>query len=1009
MDITEVAGKLATLLVGYGPAIETPEHRQEDESSLARVVWQQLRPNLKAKPSAWEALNDCWAQPEDADSQAALRNQLKKILNAELTTDLARLLAEMDGAKSYLAQANGQGVVAQAGSVAAHEVAVGRDIQGNVIVINVNAARMNPDWLARAIVSQDQQADFARATAAYLDWLLDRYRYLDFRGMGISDRVPLQLPLLEMYVPLAARPGTPEGDTWGRKVRLTGRMVGWDELASATAYLGGSKPLVDLLKSHDGLIVLGDPGAGKTTFLKFLALVLATGQGETLGLGTRLPVLVPLSAYATALTGRKTNLPLNHFINRYHQERGVCFPIDALLDRALERGQALLLLDGLDEVKETGLRRRVVELVADFFSAHRKAGEQQLDKEHPDKEQSVNKFVMTSRVVGYAEVRPQVEKLVECTLTDLDDEQIENFVDKWTMALERAARGQSSSAQFAAQREREELLAAIQRNPGVRALAVNPLLLTILALMKRQDLVLPERRVELYQKYVETLLRHWNLARSLDGRGRRDLDVTETLRLLAPLALWMHQTAPGVGLVPRPKLQRKLETLYRARGHKDPEKAAGEFLEDVREHAGLLLNRGGDQFGFIHLTFQEYLAGVAVIQRGQQEIGPIVDQLTAHVGDATWHEVSLLAVGYLGLVQRRDEAAGAVLEALIAGASGRLGEAAVLAGDALVDIGSNGISADSRVCIVQGLLSSLRNDQRVTVQHRAMIGDLLTTVGDPRFDAEHWHLPVESLFGFIEIPAGFFKMGSDRQRDAQAYDRELPQHEMNLPGYYLARWPVTVAQFAAFVRDSGYAASAYSLKGIANHPVVQVSWHDAMAYCRWLNERLRQLAPERRAMTDSLPASERRFWQGLADGVLGIGLPSEAEWEKAVRGDDGRTYPWGNNPDPNRANYNETDFGTTNAVGCFSGGASPYGCEEMGGNVWEWTRSRLGNYPYPSKDSERQAREDVNALDGRMLRGGAFHFSMGVVRCAYRIIFEPNYRSDYIGFRVVVSPFFSDR
>ncbi len=162
----------------------------------------------------------------------------------------------------------------------------------------------------------------------------------------------------------------------------------------------------------------------------------------------------------------------------------------------------------------------------------------------------------------------------------------------------------------------------MQRNPGVRRLAANPLLLTILALMKRQGVTLPERRVELYQKYVETLLKHWNLARGLGRPPSRDLDVVETVRVLAPLALWMHETSPGVGLVKREAMRRKLDEIYAGRGVDEPERAARQFLADVREYAGLLLERGAGQYGFIHLTFQEYLAAVATPRRGTGRVEP---------------------------------------------------------------------------------------------------------------------------------------------------------------------------------------------------------------------------------------------------------------------------------------------------------------------------------------------------------------------------------------------------
>ncbi len=234
-----------------------------------------------------------------------------------------------------------------------------------------------------------------------------------------------------------------------------------------------------------------------------------------------------------------------------------------------------------------------------------------------------------------------------------------------------------------------------------------------------------------------------------------------------------------------------------------------------------------------------------------------------------------------------------------------------------------------------------------------------------------------------------------------------------MPGYYLARWPVTVAQFAAFVEASGYQPTN-SLRGIANHPVVQVTWHDAVTYCRWLSGQLREIASERMA-AESLTDGERLFWRGLAEGSLGAGLPSEAEWEKAARGEDGRIYPWGDKPDPDKANYSDTDLNRTTAVGCFPRGVSPWGCEDMSGNVWEWTRGLWGkewskpefHYPYDPTDG----RENLAASDKilRVVRGGGFFGHSDGVRCAARLHAVPDLLSGGEGFRVVVSPFFSER
>ena len=284
--------------------------------------------------------------------------------------------------------------------------------------------------------------------------------------------------------------------------------------------------------------------------------------------------------------------------------------------------------------------------------------------------------------------------------------------------------------------------------------------------------------------------------------------------------------------------------------------------------------------------------------------------------------------------------------------------------------------------------------EHLSAVERAAAGNTLAQLGDPRFRPEAWFLPSEPLLGFVEIPAGPFRMGSDPALDPLAYADEGPQHEITLPRYYIARYPVTVAQFRAFVDDTGHTPeNEGSLRGLPNHPGVWVSWLDALTYCEWLTERLREWGgtPE--------PQATLLRQEGWC-----VTLPSEPEWEKAARGIDGRVYPWGNDPDLNRANYGGTGIVTTSAVGCFPGGASPYGVEEMSGNVWEWTRSVWGPYPYPTDAAGRAAREYLEAREGvrRVRRGGAFFSSPRSVRSAVRLGSGPYPHGGGMGVRGVL-------
>jgi formylglycine-generating enzyme required for sulfatase activity len=273
---------------------------------------------------------------------------------------------------------------------------------------------------------------------------------------------------------------------------------------------------------------------------------------------------------------------------------------------------------------------------------------------------------------------------------------------------------------------------------------------------------------------------------------------------------------------------------------------------------------------------------------------------------------------------------------------------------------------------------------------------------------------------FVRVPKGEFVMGS-REENELAFGDEFPQHRLEIPyDYWIAKFPVTYREFGEFVGATSHVTRAEkegwcfvwngkedkwekvegatwvyprgdrnSKAKLDNHPVVQVCWYDAMAFCAWLNE---------------------THGDGLPKGY-DFGLPSEAEWEKAARGPAGREFPWGDDFDPALCNFYDSGKGDTIPIGSHSPQSdSIYGAVDMCGNVWEWTTTLWGDdrevasfvYPYDREDG----REALSAGDAhyRVIRGGSFKNEMRAVRCACRDIDPQNYSLNNLGFRVFVRP-----
>ena len=252
------------------------------------------------------------------------------------------------------------------------------------------------------------------------------------------------------------------------------------------------------------------------------------------------------------------------------------------------------------------------------------------------------------------------------------------------------------------------------------------------------------------------------------------------------------------------------------------------------------------------------------------------------------------------------------------------------------------------------------------------------------------NLPDEALLGFVEIPGGPFLMGSDPAVDPLAYANEgwvdgARRREVEVPTFYIGRYEVTVAQYAAFVNATGRNADPAALSGPADHPVTSVSWPDAIAYARWLGAELRGRAQTPRELADRLEAGWR------------VTLPSEAEWEKAARGTDGRIYPWGDTPRRDHAHFLAAGAAPVGSVAC---DACAYGLSDMSGNVWEWTRS-------PYDDRGHGVALDAIDLEADALwvmRGGSFADNEQLVRAGVRGGGDPGVRRPFIGFRVALVP-----
>ena len=506
-------------------------------------------------------------------------------------------------------------------------------------------------------------------------------------------------------------------------------------------------------------------------------------------------------------------------------------------------------------------------------------------------------------------------------------------------------------------------------------------MLTSMAIIHQKEIGLPRERVRLYQLIVDVLLKRWQkqktgagqivLSEGLEKFLKDELRLRTTIERLAYEAQLTGQGDKEAADLPRGRLLELLE-IKEYLGHPG---LAPEFLDYVDQRAGLLVGRGGDEehpaiYTFPHRTFQEYLAGCYLL--GQRDL---VRTLYAHAGQGDLWNLAI-QLGFEEQYHNRRNA-NLLLDLAYSLCNGKeckseadertllwSGQIAQLVGtDAILADTLNPTGAESYLGEIKPALVCLLGGSLPAVE-RAEAGRVLARIGDPRRE-----VLINEAMQFCRVPGGEFRMGDDKPVKAK------------LPDYFISRYPITNAQYAVFMEADGYSKARYWKQAIKekywvkgqvksknwdtdvrsaprdygepynlpNHPVVGISWYEALAFSIWLDEYLRSIQGFMVYPQGSLLALPKDFR---------VGLPTEAQWEKAARGTDGRTFPWGEPFDANNANTSETGIGSTSAVGCFPGGASTYDVLDLSGNAWEW-------------------------VDGEYnLRGGSWNFNHELARCA---------------------------
>ncbi len=737
---------------------------------------------------------------------------------------------------------------------------------------------------------------------------------------------------------------------------------------------------VKVIKNMRRAVLLGEPGGGKTTTIWKLAaeLVDAALKDDC----APIPLLVSLRGWD------KPNQPLKDYIAAQLGDLG------AHLDQLLSNEWAALLLDGLNEFQTSQRETKFPEV-------------QRFIQQHPNL-----MAVVSCRKDDYI-----IKLGFDCiNITPLDPVRIREFVKRylgdergellfWKLAGETTREYHADFlATVGAEHEDVFWLAdtlptglewtfdwdsenkysrwpgwVTHRNTpsGLLLLATNPFMLKMLASVYARRNDLPQNRGKLFQNFVENLL-----DREREFQEISDAEQKELIVGLAEIAFEMQNTPATQETKSSPG--RQIIGASTVISYDRAVQVLGDRLFSLAVCASILSK--DDQVRFTHQLLQEYFAARCLDVKIQSDEKDQLRATDIWLSErwwkrTNWEEAAVLLAGLY------SDDCSRVVEWIAEANPEIAAQCVVRSGAALAETTKEKLR-DKWI----PRLTDLKGDREP--EARAAIGRALGLNGwDNRkgvgvIERNGVKLPdIE----WIKIPEGEFQYG-----DAKAKYAAKPE-KLWLPEFHISRFPITYSQFQTFLDDpegfndprwfAGLAASEDDRQmqeqyfKFANHPRETVNWYQAVAFCRWLSWR----------MGTTFDLKKVTAWA--------VRLPTEFEWEKAGRGVDGRLYPYGNDFDARKGNTYESEsrIGQTSAVGIFPNGASPYGVEEMSGNVWEWC---LSDYNDPKRDA---AQENLGEATYPVLRGGSWFNIQLNARAVFRHNSHPADRVNYIGFRVLCS------